>query len=263
MTAAIAKLEPVATPTIAQGETAAIFSMIERMAIDPGVSIERVEQAFAFYQKVQADQARRAYYAAFAAMQPNLPVIEKRGSIKTNEKRDGRATGVQVVMSKYALWEDIVEAVTPILADHGFALSFKMDQPTSDRVSVTGTLSHREGHSESTTFALPIDSSGSKNNVQGWGSSVSYGKRYTGCALLNIVARGEDDDGKSADQPADALATITDEQNEELRNLITDTKTDIGKFLEFAKAESLSDVLAKDFPRLKAMLLKRKAEGRK
>lgn len=263
MTAAVAKLEPTAAPAVVPSETGAIFSMIERMATDPNVSIDRVEQAFAFYQKVQADQARRAYYAAFAEMQPKLPVIEKRGTIKTNEKRDGQRTGNQVAMSKYALWEDIVEKITPILAAHGFALAFKIDQPSADRVAVTGILSHCEGHSESTSFALPIDSSGSKNNVQGWGSSVSYGKRYTGSALLNIVARGEDDDGKAAAQSADDLATISEEQQKELSALLAATNSDLTKFLEHAKAEALWDIMAKDFPTLKALLEKKKREGKR
>lgn len=47
---------------------------------------------------------------------------------------------------------------------------------------------------------------------------------------------------------------VSDEQAAELTRLITDTKTDLNKFLEVAKAESVSDVLAKEFPRLKGLL---------
>jgi hypothetical protein len=43
-------------------------------------------------------------------------------------------------------------------------------------------LSHELGHSEETTMTLPLDTSGSKNNVQAVGSSTSYGKRYTATA---------------------------------------------------------------------------------
>lgn len=45
----------------------------------------------------------------------------------------------------------------------------------------------------STRLRLPPDLSGDKNSIQAVGSSVSYGKRYTACALLNITSRGEDD----------------------------------------------------------------------
>jgi hypothetical protein len=229
------------------------FSMVEKLMANPDISMERVEQAFAFYQRVQADLARQEFFRDFAVMQPALPVIEKRGTLKTNEKQEGKATGKQVAMSKYARWEDIVDGIRDVMAKHGFALSFKIDQPTEARVSVTATLSHRGGHTESTAFALPIDTSGAKNNVQGWASSVSYAKRYTGCALLNIVARGEDDDGQAASD--EDVSTISEAQQAELSRLISATGSDSKKFLEVARAEGLWDVMAKDFPKLKAMLV--------
>lgn len=260
---AIAKAEERAPQAAQQPEAAALFSLIERMATDPTVSLERVEQAFSFYQRVQADQAKRAYYAAFARMQAELPIIEKRGIIKTNERIAGQKTGNQIAMSKYALWEDIVEKIRPILQQHGFALSFRIDQPAPDRVAVTGILMHEAGHSESTTFALPIDMSGAKNNVQGWASSVSYAKRYTACALLNIAARDEDDDGHAAGKTGDETATITEEQQQELSRLIEETGTDIKKFLQVANAEGLWDILSRDYPRLKALLERKKREMRR
>jgi hypothetical protein len=67
------------------------------------------------------------------------------------------------------------------------------------QLEITGTLSHKFGHHESTTMRLPFDDTGSKNNVQAIGSSVSYGKRYVYCMLLNINITEDDDDGNSAD----------------------------------------------------------------
>jgi len=62
-------------------ETASIMSMIQRMSTDPSVSIERVEQAFAFYEKVQASAARRAFDAAMAAAKAEIPVIAKKRTV--------------------------------------------------------------------------------------------------------------------------------------------------------------------------------------
>lgn len=233
------KIDLVSVPTpattanpVVTSDTAAILGMIERLSLQPEVQVERVDQLFALYQRMQADSARKAFDAAFAAMQPELPVIEKRGAI-VHEKKDQEAK----IQSRYAKWEDIVEGVAPVLAKHGFALSFKIDQPSPDRVVITGTLSHRDGHRENTSFALPIDSSGSKNNVQGWASSVSYGKRYTGCALLNIVSReGEDDDGAAA-----GATTLTDEQVGVLFDLITETNSNIDQFLIAAKVSPFDE----------------------
>jgi len=107
-------------------------------------------------------------------------------------------------------------------------------------------------------MALPIDSSGAKNNVQGWGSSVSYGKRYTCFALLNISARGEDDDGKSAEMaptPADKLAEIT--------KLIEETKADLGGLCMHFSVETLDDLTAKQAEKAKAMLIAKRAQMQK
>lgn len=182
--------------------------MIERAARDPRVDIDKMERLFRMKLDMDARNAKAAYLQALAMMQPKLPVITKHGVISKNEKDErGNKTGRQEAMTKYARWEDVVEGITPVLAEHGFSLSFRVAQPTQDRVAVSGVLGHRDGHTEETTLALPIDSSGAKNNVQGWGSSVSYGKRYTAFALLNISARGEDDDGESYGDDVDRLAT--------------------------------------------------------
>jgi len=238
-------------------EAAAIFSMIERVAAQPDVPLERVEKLFDLYQKMEAERARRAYYAALSIMLPQIPVIARKGRITGNIKDDsGKKIGTQV-QSQYAKWEDIVEIVNPVVTEHGFAISFKIDQPTPDRVSVTCTLSHREGHSESTSFALPIDTTGAKNNVQGWGSSVSYAKRYTASALLNIVTRNEDDDGKAAGD-AFSVETINDEQFKILADLIKETNSTVEGFCAHIKVESLSDILASKFDAAKGILLTKK-----
>ncbi|UVN13408.1 hypothetical protein FBPa19_0019 [Pseudomonas phage vB_PaeP_FBPa19] len=106
---------------------------------------------------------------------------------------DGDANG----RYSYALWEDINERLKPILAKHGFALTFRT--PRNEKgVEVEGVLSHRGGHSERTSMLLPADTSGNKNAVQAVASSVSYGKRYTAGALLNYTTHGEDDDAFTA-----------------------------------------------------------------
>lgn len=189
-------------------ESAALISMIERAARDPAVDIDKMERLFQMQQKAIERHARMAYDAAFSAMQPELPEIDKKGKIIIKEKG-----GERVIQSTpYALWDDTNKLIKPVLAKFGFGLSFRIGQ-TDARLTTTAVLSHAGGHREETSFGAPIDSTGSKNNVQGWGSSFSYGKRYTGTAILNITTKGEDDDGKSAS----AADLITDEQAMMLR----------------------------------------------
>lgn len=178
---AVAKIEPKAIAPVAN-ESAALLAVIERAASNPDVNIDKMERLWAMHQQSVARNAKAAYAAALAQMQDELPAIAERGNAA------GRYT--------YALWEDINTAIKPVLKRHGFALSFRMD--CADGVSVTGVLSHCEGHEEQTTIKLPADASGNKNAVQAVASSVAYGKRYTAGALLNLTSHGEDDDAYSA-----------------------------------------------------------------
>ncbi len=212
-------------------ESGNVLQIISRAAADPSVDIEKLERLLAMQERITARNARAEYAAALAEMQPHLPTIAERGAIKD---RSGNA------QSRYALWEDIVTTITPILSAHGFALSFRTANE-ANMVSVTGVLSHRAGHSESTTLALPIDTSGSKNAVQSVGSSTSYGKRYTASALLNLRTGEIDDDGKAGGgQP-----TLDAEQVANLDALLSEIGGDAkARYLRYAKVESLDQILA-------------------
>lgn len=167
------------------GESATILQVIQRAAADPQCDIEKMERLMQMHERFQARQAEQQYAEALALMQQELPSIAERGDAAK------RYT--------YALWEDINEKLKPVLAKHGFALTFRI--PRNEKgVEVEGVLSHRAGHSERTSILLPADVSGNKNAVQAVASSVSYGKRYTAGALLNFTTHGEDDDAFTAVQ---------------------------------------------------------------
>lgn len=218
-------------------DSASLLAIISRAASDPSVDIDKMERLMQMHERMTDRAARAAYFAALAEMQPELPVVGRKGNIVIH-KKDMAKTPENVIQSTpYALWEDINEAVRPLLAKHGFALSFRIKKD-GDRVDVTGVLSHREGHSEETTMSLPMDTTGSKNNVQAIGSSASYGKRYTAIALLNITTRGEDDDGKAAT----AGMVISDEQLTKLRTLIDEVGGDVAKLCAHFKINALPDL---------------------
>lgn len=225
---------------VAANETSALISMIERAARDPNVDIDKMERLWAMKQSADADRARRAYDAAFAEMQEELPEIEKKGKIIIRKKDDSENI---IQSTPYALWDDTNRVIKPILTRHGFALSFRITQSES-RLTATAVLSHRDGHRETTEFSAPIDATGSKNNVQGWGSSFSYGKRYAATALLNITTRGEDDDGKAAGDLAEpARHTVADLQA--LIDLGKNTKETTSWLCNHYSVEGLGDLTQK------------------
>lgn len=189
---AVAKVEPQALPAPVVSESLAVLQVVERAASNPSVDIDKLERLLAMHERIKQREAAAAYADALAKMQAELPVIAERGGIKD---RQGN------VQSRYALWEDVVGEITPVLSRHGFGLSFRVTNDAQG-VTVTGVLSHALGHSEQTSLMLPIDTSGSKNAVQSVGSSTSYGKRYTAGCLLNLRTGETDTDG-AAPQPTE------------------------------------------------------------
>lgn len=230
-------------------DSAALIQVISRAAADPNVDIDKMERLMQMHERLTDRAARSAFTAALAQMQPELPVVDRKGLI-TIHKKDAPKVAANVIQSTpYALWEDINEAIRPLLAKYGFALSFRVKK-ADDRVEVTGVLSHREGHSEETMLSLPMDVTGSKNNVQAIGSSTKYGMRYTAVALLNITTRGEDDDGKAAGLGD----VITDEQFEALSALMDKHGADLGKFCVYFQIDKLADLPASKYAQAETMI---------
>lgn len=164
---------------VVSAENTALLAMIERVCVDPKADIAKLEKMLDMQERVMDRNAKQAFAADFATMQIDLPRIAENGKGHNN--------------AKYALLEDINDSLRPVLHKYGFGVSFSIDQSDS-KVTVKAKLSHRLGHFEETCLSLPLDTSGNKNAVQAAGSTISYGKRYAICALLNI-STGDDVDG--------------------------------------------------------------------
>lgn len=170
-------------------ESAAVLQVIERLVLNDAVSIEKVEKMLDMQERILNRNAHQAFTADLAAMQTELPLVAKNGRGHNQ--------------AKYALLEDINQAIRPALQKYGFAVTFQVKQ-TDKQVTIAAVLSHRMGNSSDTSITLPIDVSGSKNATQAVGSTISYGKRYAIGALLNI-STGDDNDGETA-QPAKTVS---------------------------------------------------------
>jgi hypothetical protein len=206
-------------------------SLLDRVllaASDPATDVDKLERLMGLYERMSARQAEAAFHEAMAEMQPRLPVIDRKGSADKGKWM-------------YARWEDIAEAVQPIIAEHGFSLRFR-ERWESERIIVTAVLS-KGGHTETVDSPpLMADGSGSKNAIQAIASSVSYGKRIAATLALNIITRGEDDDGGSGGGRG-----ISADQFLELRRLMDESHADEAKFLAYLGVTLLDDLPAAKF----------------
>lgn len=175
-------------------------SIVERAAF-AGMPVEMIEQLRLMARDERAEDARREFEGAFAEMQPSLPAVAKLGEGHQN--------------ARYAKLEDMQAMARPILRAYGFSTRFKVNDIESG-VEITCILSHRNGHSDSDTMRLPLDTSGSKNNVQARGSTVAYGKRYTFANILGIQTGGEDNDAVNAASGE----TLTPDQVKQVREAL-------------------------------------------
>ena len=94
--------------------------------------------------------------------------------------------------SAYSSLASVIDAVRPHLAANGLAFVQKLHN-SDNSVGVETVLIHESGEELSCGILyIPV----TKNDAQGLGSCVSYGKRYSLQAALGVAS--EDDDGNAA-----------------------------------------------------------------
>ena len=225
-------------PAGALSETAALLDVIARAARDPEVNVEKMRELFALKREVEADNAKRAFYAALAKAKGEIPEIIKRRTVDY-EHTDGQGR----TNYRYEELADIGVAVDPVLSKYGLSYRHKAMQEGA-KIRVTCVLSHELGHSEENSLEGVEDKSGRKNPNQAIASTVTYLQRYTLKEALGIGA-GRDDD--AADEPEDPI--IAPDDVAYVEQLIRDTDTDLAKFLEFIGAPSIAELTVSQFKR--------------
>lgn len=219
-------------------------------ATNPAMNVENVERLLALAGKLEEDKRRVSFQQALERVQAACPRINKSGRI-FYEGRNGKPGQ----NTPYALLEDIDRAIRPLMASEGF--SVRWNAPTSNgKIRIVGTLSHRDGHSETQEIELPADTSGSKNPVQAVGSTVSYGRRHLLKMFFNLIEVGEDDDGSQgqADPP------ITEDQARTVADRLAETGASVERFKAHFKVEKLADLRVSQLTAVHAAL---DAKGRK
>lgn len=211
-------------------------------AIQKGMSIEVIREIKAMAKEFEADARRAAFDEAVSNAKAELKPI-----VRT---RDGHN-------SKYADFAAVADAVDPIISKYGLSYRHR-SIVEGGRITVVCKLSHKAGHFEETELPAPPDKTGSKNEIQAIGSTLTYLQRYTVLLALGL-ATAHDDDGKRSEP----TGTLSDDQVSELSDLIEVAADEIGNttadqhraaFLRHMKVERLSDILANDFRRAVAAI---------
>lgn len=228
------------------------MAMIEKLATNPTAqSVEVIERMMNLQVQWETRQAEKEFNEALARIAQKMPRITKEKGV--NYTKEGEAPKKDAF--KYATYETIDKLIRPLLVEEGLSLSYNTETREGGGAVVTATLSHKNGHSRRASIPVPLDTSGGKNNIQGMGSTYSYGRRYTMGMLLNIITVGEDDDG--------AGGAITDEQAVQIKDGLRETDLNVVKFLKAMKAETVEEIRTKEFPRALAAIENKRYANKK
>lgn len=174
-----------------------------RIAVEQGADLDKLERLMALQERWEANNAKKAYDAAFAAFKAEAVKI-----LKNRQVTDGPLKN-----KKYAELFAVVNAVTPALSRHGLSSSWKLTKDEKDWIEVTCSLKHSGGHTEVVSMGGPPDAGGAKNAIQARASTVSYLERYTLKAITGLSEQEDDDDGNQkgpAPIPPELLAAARD-----------------------------------------------------
>ena len=159
--------------------------------------------------------------------------------------------------SKYADLGSVIEAIRPI-ADCGIWYRQVLHEGSEGVTVETLYIGFGATISAGTLF-MPAD----RKNAQGYGSALSYARRYGLQTAFGLAT--EDDDGNAASAPAKAAkpATISDADWAHLVQLVEATGTDVGKLCQAYKVDSLKAFSPEQFTNAKEILEKRLSEKQK
>jgi len=192
------------------------------MAMQKNYEPAFIDKMLDLQMKFEANEARKAYHEAMSQFKANPPKIEK--DRKVSYKAGGGLTEY-----RHASLANVCEKINAGLGEYGLSAAWKTEQADKG-ITVTCSITHKMGHSESTSLFAAPDTSGSKNSIQAIGSTISYLERYTILALTGLATGDMDDDGNLG---GGTIEYITEKQVSELTEMIKNTGTNTAKFLEY------------------------------
>lgn len=162
------------------------FGHLFALAIEKGAASDAIKAMCDMRERLVAAEAKQQFHAAMVQFQQACPVVRKTDTAAF----DGRSGKVSYDFLPLA---DLVIGITPTLAKCG--LSYRFDSSmTQNTQTVTCTISHVGGHSESSSFSSPIEGTSTMSNMQKGASALTYARRYALLLALGIGTADKDDD---------------------------------------------------------------------
>lgn len=221
------------------------------VAVDKGMPPEAIEKLLAVYERMGAESARKEAAQDLAKFQAECPVIAKESEARITT-RGGSQYGY-----KYAELDTIANTIRPHLAKYGLSYTWDSEVTRDERgttITCTCTVRHTNGHSFSAKFSADTDTAAAMSGAQKNAAALTFARRQSLIQALGLTTGEVDNDGADTER-------VTEKQAATLRDLIEDVKADEAKFLKWANATSLADVLASKYQSAVQMLKAKKEKG--
>ena len=205
-------------------------------AIKSNAPIEQLEKLLTLQERYDANEAKKAYNVAMAAFKVKPPEIDKDRDVKYNN-----------VKYSHASLYNVTTKINAELSKHGLSASWQTKQ--NGVIMITCKITHIQGHSEETTLSAPADSSGSKNDIQAIGSTITYLQRYTLLAMTGLATHDGDNDAQD-----EVVECINEKELEQINALIKEKGVLLNQFCPAFAIESVDKLPKKTFNQAMAML---------
>jgi hypothetical protein len=157
-------------------------------AVAKGVDLDQMQKLMDLQERWEKKEAKKAFLDALARFQNIAPVIKKTRKANINSQKGSYSY-------KFADLGAITGQIKEALKDCGLSYRWEF-QPNGNALKVTCFISHRDGHTETTSMEAGKDMSGGKNDIQQIGSTQTYLQRYTLIGALGLSTADEDNDGR-------------------------------------------------------------------
>lgn len=211
-------------------------------AMSKGMDLDKLEKFMGLQERWEANEAKKAYTVAMAAFKKSPPKIDKDKHVKFTLKTGGTAE------YSHASLANVTDKINAALGEHGLSAAWITVQDGA-KITVTCTITHEMGHSESTSLTAAPDESGSKNSIQAIGSTISYLQRYTILALTGLATGDMDDDAAGAEPEY-----IDDKQLSRIKDYIDNYGVNEPMFLKVMNVEALEKIPVRQFNKAIASL---------
>lgn len=225
---------------------------IIKSAITQGADVGVIEKLVELSQKVDRDNARKAFFQAMQEFKRRCPIIQKDKQAES-VTRSGAKFRIQ-----YASPEQIASTVNPILNECDLSYSWSSEEKDG-KIKVKCIVTHVLGHSETSEYAIILPSvQDMQKDANKHPAALGRAKRHSLILALGLMTTDNTD--KYAERE---LEVITKKQVIEIKNLIVKADANLKSFLDFIGETEVEKIRASSYGIAKNSLLQRmKANGK-